>query len=434
MCFHKAMIYVMLCLLIFVTIGCGKKEVIEIPVLVVIDTIPERIKRDIFDYEIQNHISIRNNKKNKDVLKSTFKLIEERNEYVLEEKISEDKLVEALDIFRNIGFAPVYREAKENELILTIGEWTSVVCLMKRDEYKEVKEKNINDIEIIKKWYKIKFQNKVGWIPYEYLLFQSFKETDAVVINDFHLCNIPDMTSQKGVWGRECKRGITVQLTGFEYIERKYKGLRYQMKIPNSDIIGWGLGIFVVADAHLGVIISDEVILYSAPMDIKQNAIDKDKVKYAKFEVVPILDLLDNDWYKVVKNDKNVIYYIKKGSAKISSKEVDITFSSWIREDYIAAKSILDFVSEAREDSDTIKVLSDYQNKEGKGNISFNSFIFLIIKELEKRYDNIEEIIKKYQDSIFSGFGPYSLKDFMDDIYTSIEFLKNIQASSIDLS
>jgi hypothetical protein len=175
------------------------------------------------------------------------------------------------------------------------------------------------------------------------------------------------------------------------------------------DKSGWAYEPSVLPDAHLGIILPEEVTLYSAPDDMKQNVVEN-RV-YTKMEIVPIIDILDNEWYKVIYEDKNDSYYIKNGNEAISAKKDDITFASYVREDYVAGKTIINEVLEVKED-DPVQGIAGIENKREK------------IQQLEQIYENVEKYQEEYPDSIFAGIGPYSLREFLQNLMIAKDSLE----------
>ncbi|MCW8965189.1 MAG: hypothetical protein OQK82_00670 [Candidatus Pacearchaeota archaeon] len=399
----KIILYFLILLVLYSIFGCSEDKKAEIPAFVVVDFIPERIKKNIFEKDILKHKTIvRNSKKERETLEELYLLSGEDGEYVIlpEQKSKNEKKL--LEIFRSISYAPLFSDTKAENLINLIPEWTEITCLIPREKPKNVKARDGEGKEKNEEWYKIEAGGEIGWILSDYLLFKSFKETEAVVINEFKFLKVPIFTNANIL--RMCNRGFNVTLTGYEYNERFWGTDLVHIKLYDS--YGWGVLENILADAHIGVILPNEVTLYKAPEDIKANA--EDKLMYKKMEIVPILDLLDNDWYKVIYKIKDKAYYIKEGNEKISSKKDDITFASWVREDYFEGMDLIASIFNAKND-DPIQGVAGLLDKKAK------------MKRLEEIYSYIEEKKNDYPDSVFSGIGPYSLREFLQNLLIAKE-------------
>ncbi|MBN2440151.1 MAG: hypothetical protein JXJ04_02360 [Spirochaetales bacterium] len=399
----KIILYFVILVVLYGIFGCSEEKKAEIPAFVVVDFIPDRIKKDIFEKDILKHKTIvRNSKKELDTLEKLYILNREDGEYVIlpEQKTTNEKKL--LEIFRSIDYAPLFSDTKAENLISLIPEWTEITCIIPQEKPKNVKVRDGEGKEKIEEWYKVEAGGDIGWMLSDYLLFKSFKETEAVVIKEFRFLSVPIISNRNIV--RTCNRGFNVTLTGYEYDERLYGTTLVHMKL--YDNYGWGVLDNILADAHIGVILPNEVTLYNAPEDIKANAVNN--LMYMKMEIVPILDLLDNDWYKVIYEEKNKAYYIKDGNEKISSKKDDITFASWVREDYFEGMDIIESIFKAKND-DPIQGVAGLPDKNAK------------MKRLEEIYLYIEEKKNDYPDSVFSGIGPYSLREFLQNLLIAKE-------------
>jgi hypothetical protein len=108
----NTILFTLLIIILFCLYGCPEKNTVEIPALVVVDVIPERVKKVIFETEIQGHKDIKANKKHLDLLAKAYTLDENTGEYALNpgEKKSNEKAL--LSLFRSISFIPLFSEKK----------------------------------------------------------------------------------------------------------------------------------------------------------------------------------------------------------------------------------------------------------------------------------------------------------------------------------
>ncbi|MBN2536474.1 MAG: hypothetical protein JXB88_26555 [Spirochaetales bacterium] len=403
MYFRKGVLYSILIVFFLYISGCSEKKTVEIPALIVIEKIPERVNKSLFE----RYILGQKDDKDNVLLKEAYTLDEESGDYIADLKA--EKINEVLGIFRKINYAPLFSEPKTENLVTTIPEWTEITCITPVDNPKSVKALNASGKEQTYDWYRIRAGAKDGWILSDYLLFKSFKETEAIVIDSFRIYSIPDCKVTK-IEG-SCARGSTITLTGYEYQERNCGSStksRYSMKTYSES--GWGFEPNILTDAHIGVILAETVTLYNAPDDMKQNVVEN--LVYRKMDFVPVLDRLENKWYKVIYYDKNSPYYIKNGDEVISSKKDDIAFASYIWEYYLPAEEIIKSVLEAQS-KDPVQGIARITEKQDKLN-TLNS----ISEEIEK-YQN------EYPDSIFAGIGPYSLREFIQNLVIAKDALEN---------
>lgn len=422
MYFKKGLLYFVLFVILISLTGCSEKKTVEIPALIVIsnETIPERVKKDLFEENIQKQLDtvLKENNKMKqeekdnyiDVLSDVYALDEEREEYVANRKVKEEKKADLLNIFLETGYIPLFSDPRAENLVSILTEWTEIACLTPQNNPKEVKALDADGNNQTYQWHKIKADGKEGWIPSEYLLFKAFKETEAIVIGDIRIFSVPDCKAMRSLG--ICNRGAKITLTGYEYMQRNCSEkniMRYSFKTYNES--GWGYEPYILVDAHIGIILSDEVTLYKAPDDMKENVV-KNTV-YKKMEIVPIVDILENEWYKVVYNKKDVSFFIKNGNEVITTKKDDITYASYIREHYGPAKAIIEEVFKALE-SDPVQGVAQIAEKQNK------------IDKLEVIYNEIEEKQNEYPDSIFSGIGPYSLREFVQNLMIAKDALENV--------
>lgn len=422
MYFRKGVLYFILIVFLLCITGCSEKTTVTIPALVVINDkiIPERVKKSLFEENIQEQYQdiLEADKimdqKTKDELSTIYTLDEESGEYIANMKrkdADKEKLLmeNLLAIFIKIGYIPLFSEPKAEDLVTMIEEWTEITCLTPKDNPKSVKALDAAGNEKTYGWYNIKAGGKEGWILSDYLLFTSVKETEALVIKTFTIYTNPDctMTGRLG----SCTRGMKITLTGYEYPERNCREIiiyRQTMKTQSGES-GWGYEPHILTDAHWGVILQDEVTLYTAP-EAMDPYVEK-RYTYKKMEFVPLIDTPDTNWYEVIYENKSKKYFIKDGHEVISPKQDDISFASFVAGYYYEAKKTIDPVLPAIEalgpnpdEEDLIEAVAGVKDKQAK------------IDQLNKTYEEIEDRQNEFPDSIFAGIGTYSLRDFVQNL------------------
>ena len=285
-----------LIIILFNLFACEESEDVAISVVVKIDTVPHVIAKSVFEEHLMGHDEINDDDKN--LLNEAYRLDANGKDYQLILELEDfkkfrgkakdsTKRYKIIKILKKLNFAILFNSPTNNSVLEKITEWSEITCLMNIDEPKTIVKAAANGQEIKQKWYKVKTDKNTGWIRGDNLIFKTFKETDGIALYEIEIYISPQfhpgMYQRIGVY----ERGFTMQLTGHEYVDLRWDLKRYRVNIPDQDMVGWVWASRILPDAHMGVVVEDEVILYLAMRDRKEN---DSKLRYEKMDIVPIIE------------------------------------------------------------------------------------------------------------------------------------------------